>query len=241
MNHVGWFGHDNLGDDEMLRLLEEHLPGVKTFGGGTLIAPTSEFFDELEKMFPEETVGISLGVSENWNGERVDVLRRLKRIYVRDVFSYERLKEHGLDPIMSVDLWFAHEPVGYRGGRVRSLNAMDVIDLTHKSHYLTELTKRYVEAFPSYERFNMSPSHPLGGETYIPKTGAELITYLSNVETAVVTRLHALVAATIAGVPDIRPIFYDAKCRHFLERMGTIGVQGAHDLMLKHLEEIRNL
>lgn len=234
--HIGWFGHGNLGDDEMLRILEEHLPDTDTFGGGTLITPGSEFFDKITD--PDNTVGISLGVSSNWNGEGEPVLRRLKAIYVRDLYSHVRLKAFNIDSIVSVDLWnVLVAPKAKRFRRVANL-----IDLSHKKDaYLSLLPHFIADKRNGFEFFQMGHAHTFVGGAQVFDDGKKLIEHLSESEVAVTTRLHATVAAWIAGVPDVRPVIYDPKCAHFLDRAAAIDRHEAHETIMRHLEEIRKL
>lgn len=239
-SHVGWFGHDNLGDDEMLRILEEHLPDTDTFGGGTLITPAfrpgSEFYDAI--LDPDATVGVSLGVSPDWNGEGADLLRRLRAIYVRDLYSHVRLKAFNVDSVVSVDLWNVH--VAPKRERFRKV--ANLIELSHKENpYLSALPHFVAETRTGFEKFQMSPAHHLLNGAQVFSDGKKLIEYLSEAEIAVTTRLHATVAAWIAGVPDLRPVIYDQKCAYFLDRAAAIDRHEAHETMMRHLEEIRKL
>jgi hypothetical protein len=238
--HVGWFGHGNLGDDEMLRILEEHLPDTETFGGGTLITPgfkkDSEFYSKITD--PDNTVGISLGVSSDWNGEGAELLIRLKAIYARDLYSHVRLRAFNIDSIVSVDLWNVH--VAPKRKRFRKV--ANLIDLSHKEDkYLSLLPHFIAERRNGFEFFQMSQTHNFMGGAQAFSDGKKLIEYLSEAEVAVTTRLHATVAAWIAGVPDIRPVIYDQKCAHFLDRAASIDQPEAHEMIMRHLEEIRNL
>lgn len=238
--HVGWFGHGNLGDDEMLRILEEQLPDTPTFGGGTLITPAfkpqSEFHERITD--PDETVGISLGVSSDWNGEGADLLRRLKAIYVRDLYSHVRLKAFNIDSVVSVDLW----NVLIAPKRPRFRKVINVIDLSHKlDPYLTAIPGFIAERRKDHQFFQMSPDHVLVPGAHVFSDGKKLLEYLAEAEVAITTRLHATVAAWIAGVPDLRPVIYDPKCAHFLDRAASIDQTEAHDMMMRHLEEIRKL
>lgn len=236
VQHVGWFGHGNLGDDEMLRIVEEHLPETNTFGGGTLITPGSEFYVKI--IDPDDTVGISLGVSSNWNGEGEHVLRRLKAIYVRDLYSHVRLKAFNIDSVVSVDLWNVHVPPK----RARHRRVANIIDLSHKEDsYLKMLPQFISDRRTGHEFFQMSAEHPSVAGAQVFDDGRKLIEYLSEAEVAVTTRLHATVAAWVAGVPDMRPVIYDPKCAHFLDRAASIDRIDAHDMMMRHLEEIRAL
>lgn len=238
--HVGWFGHGNLGDDEMLRILEEQLPDTETFGGGTLITPAfkkdSEFYSKITD--PDNTVGISLGVSNNWNGEGSELLIRFKAIYVRDLFSHMQLKRFNIDSIISVDLWNVH--VAPKRPRFRKV--ANLIDLSHKDdRYLNLLPHFVADARNGFEFFQMGQSHNFMSGSKVFDDGKKLIEYLSETEIAVTTRLHATVAAWIAGVPDLRPVFYDPKCCHFFDRIAAIDRAEAHELIMRHLEEIRKL
>lgn len=234
--HVGWFGHGNLGDDEMLRILEEHLPDTKTFGGGTLITPGSEFYAKISD--PDDTVGISLGVSPDWKGEGEPVLKRLKAIYVRDLYSHVRLKEFNIDSIVSVDLW----NVLVAPKRKRFRKTANLIDLSHKKDaYLAQLPHFIMDKRNGFEFFQMGTAHVFVGGARVFDDGKKLLEYLSETEIAVTTRLHATVAAWIAGVPDVRPVIYDQKCAHFLDRAASIERGEAHDTIMRHLEDIRRL
>ncbi len=235
-DHIGWFGRGNLGDDEMLRLIEEQLPDTPTFGGGTLITPGSEFYAKIAD--PDDTVGISLGVSHDWRGEGEPVLKRLKAIYVRDLYSHVRLKAYNIDSIVSVDLWNVH--VAPKRKRFRHM--ANLIDLSHKQDpYFSQLPHFIVDKRNGYEFFQMSSTHAFIGGAKVYSDAAQLIERLAETEVAITTRLHATVAAWIAGVPDIRPIIYDQKCAHFLDRAAAIDVPEAHEMMMRHLEDIRRL
>jgi len=238
--HIGWFGHGNLGDDEMLRILEEQLPDTETFGGGTLITPAfkpdSEFYSKITD--PDNTVGVSLGVSNNWNGEGAELLRRFKAIYVRDLFSHVQLKRFNIDSVVSVDLWNYH----VAPKRTRFRKVANLIDLSHKEDKYFNLLPHYImDNRNGFEFFQMGQAHNFVGGSKVFSDGKKLIEYLSEAEVAITTRLHATVAAWIAGVPDLRPVFYDPKCGHFFDRVASIDRAEAHELIMRHLEEIRAL
>lgn len=219
----------------MRRIIEREIPDVNTFGGGTLITPNNEFWEQIEK----GQVAVSIGVSENWNGEHADALKQFSAIYVRDLYSYWRLMPYNLWPILSVDLW----NVLVAPKRKRFRKVANVENLSHKSVYLDKFSTMIRDRCrkEGYEFFSTSPDHikTFAPESKVFESGQELIDYLAEAEVAYVTRLHALVAAWIAGVPDIRPIIYDPKCQHFLDRMRLFTPEEAHAKIMADLEQIR--
>jgi len=237
--HLGWFGHRNLGDDEMHRLLERHLGDTDTFGGGTLITPGSEFYCQITK----DMIGISLGVAESWNGEGIQALGRLRKIYVRDFYSARRLAEFGLDAVVSADLWFLNEPPKpqERTKRVANLITLTASPRPELQDKVVATIKRCRDS--GFEFFAMSPieDKELTPEATLFEEGGELLNYLAQAKQAIVTRLHAYVAAVIAGVPEITYIPYDKKLDDFTERMKDCDLKTTRELLLRHVDDIKKL
>ena len=244
MKHIGWFGYGNLGDDEMERILKERFSEISdewyTLGGGTLIAPTSQYYQAME--FPERTFGISLGVSSKWAGEWVEVLRSMKKIYTRDLFSHYKLLEYNVENILSVDLWCYRKPTA-RGNRRLMANIIKAPQSTHE--YMNKIsadTYEYCKAL-GCDFFSMSNAEDtdMMTESKLFTDGQYLINQLSGAKTVWSMRLHATVAAWVAGVKDIRALHYDPKIQHFFERVVTLNPAEAKNIINIHLDEIEVL
>lgn len=237
---LNWSGHDNLGDDTMARILVDVLKrefdvenlqerfevekDAYVLGGGTLICPGSRFLNLLSH--PERTIGFSLGVSSNWGGEWLEVLKRMPAIYVRDDFSYRRLKAYGLTPILSVDLLCALEEPGWHPRTVKVWNAISA-----KGY-----TKPDVQGLRC---IRMSKEDHDEDNSLKFQDGYDLVEYLGLAEEAHLTRLHAVVCAWIAGVPRIIPDYsYDQKIRDFMERVMTLTPSEARRIIYSHLNDL---
>lgn len=250
---INWSGHKNLGDDAMTKILLDVIPGAVNMkedpweadwyilGGGTLISPGSLFPGRLPN--PEKTIGISLGVSCNWKGENIDILKRMYRIYTRDRFSHDKLLEYNIANTLSVDLlcYLKPEPSEPTGGIWANLMyAPGTIVPEYKEHLSkVKLDLRGQEV----NYFAMSPDEDLDTvpEAYVYKNAQLLINDLHGADTVYATRLHANVAAWVAGCKDIRKIGYDPKIDHFYERVSDLTPERARNIIHNHLNEICSL
>lgn len=263
-----WSGHGNLGDDEMARIFTklfgsdgaEFVQGEeewdwKIVGGGTLIAPNSEFMRDLEhnglhaddkQAKLKHTILFGVGVSANWNGEFVEELRECAAIYVRDLFSHTQLTRFQVPCVLSVDPWFALEPRVWYPSKKIMANVMVAPESPVEGHeaYARHALERLKGVNEGVQFFAMSDREdvktmPEG--TFCYNDGSALINDLSTAGVVFVTRLHAAVAAWIAGVRDIRVISYDPKVRHFLEYVNYYDVKDCQNILLSHVADARKV
>lgn len=226
-----------MGDDTMARLLFEKLQPVcdlqnlgermqipkdlYVIGGGTLIAPGSLFLNRLQS--PTKSVGFSLGVAYSWNGEYASVLRDMKAIYVRDEFSHRRLAEFGVKSVLSVDL----------------LNAIPAHECEPRDRtrvFWNSVKVHSNERPPDAEELPVSVEDN-GAPPML--YGKDVVDLLTGARRVYVTRLHAAVAAWMAGVPEILVYpQYDPKVGHFFERVRSLTPIEAHHIVNDHLNEL---
>lgn len=249
---INWSGHKNLGDDAMTKILLDTIPGsVNTgedptegaswyiLGGGTLISPQSLFPGRLPD--PTKTIGISLGVSCNWAGENLDIYKKMKRIYVRDHFSHRKLQEFGVSSILSVDLLcylLPNEPSVTEGVWANIMYASQSIVPEYEDKHTNIKFSLHSQKDINY--FAMSPDEDLQTipDAYLYKDAQLLINDLQGAEKIYATRLHANIAAWLAGCKDIVPIVYDPKIEHFYERVCNLSPKKANFIIKQHLKEI---
>ena len=254
---INWSGHNNLGDDLMTELLLDHIPGSYNvgeeptkkadwyiLGGGTLIAPQSKFIALSPN--PEKTIGISLGVSEKWNGEGVQFLKRMPVIYARDFFSLHQLKTHGVTRAkLSVDLALAYPPPK-RPKHVRGIAANLMYPFGNPNPEFREeldFFKKEVSLLKGVERFALCDKEDIQTDnqaTYYD-SAKDLVGLLSKKDRIYATRLHANVLAWLVGCKDIVPIVYDEKIAHFYERVRNLNRYEAHEIILSHLKEVESM
>jgi polysaccharide pyruvyl transferase WcaK-like protein len=251
---INWSGHKNLGDDAMAEVLLEAFPGSINMGenptenanwyilgGGTLISPGSLYFARMPS--PERTIGISLGVSSNWDGEGVEILKRMKRIYTRDHFSHNRLKFFGVENFLSVDLLCYLKP------KLKKERTEIWANLMYSDCNTNPILQEEIDTIKRYlsdkevNYFAMSPDEDLRTlSTAIVYNDANfLLEKLSNAKTIYATRLHAHVLAWLSGCKDIRSIEYDYKIRHFFERVKGLKPRETKLIIDKHLRQIKSL
>lgn len=251
---INWSKNGNLGDDAMTRILLEYFEDVENFsddvnnlkdkdwyifGGGTLITPSVFFFEMIQH--PERTIGISLGVSSNWEGQHVDILKRMKKIYVRDVFSYNRLKEYGIESTLSVDLMCYLQPMQKKKKQGMIANIMYTWCSINKNH--KEEVNQALKETMGIPKFAMCLKEDIetmkNAELYTD--AQKLIDDLSGFKTIYATRLHANIAAWLSGCKDIRAIEYDPKIKHFFERVKDLTPEKAKETIDEHLKEIKHI
>ena len=233
---INWSGHGNLGDDAMARVLIKRFSkdfDVVNFGerpgradwyilGGELIAQKSLFMQKI--LYPERTIGISLGVSNGWEEYGLDKLKQFPLLFVRDFQSYDWLEAKGLSPKLSVDLLCALTPKP----RVNESRVVGnfIPYHPHKSGYDD----------PDKTQIKLSPDD--GAGQYFTDAN-ELLDLFSETGTAQVTRLHALVLAWLAGVPHIYGnSAYDEKIEGFLERVKRLTPEQARNIINRDLDHI---
>jgi len=76
----------------------------------------------------------------------------------------------------------------------------------------------------------------MGAETKVYTDVHELIAELSRCTEVITTRLHATVAAWVAGVPTIKAIHYDHKIQDFQENCIFYNYPEAHALIKSQLD-----
>jgi polysaccharide pyruvyl transferase WcaK-like protein len=253
---INWSGHKNLGDDAMAKILLQVIPNSVNMkespweadwyivGGGTLISPQSLFFGILPN--PERTIGVSLGVSCNWNGENVEILRRMKKIYCRDLFSFNKLRMWDVPCELSVDLLCYLLP---STGKARTngvwANLMYAPGSVVSSHLTDLITlKEHLALQDGVNYFAMSPDEDLDTvpSAFVYTCAQTLIDDLVGAESVYVTRLHAHIAAWIAGHKgNVHQIVYDPKISHFYERVYNLSPIEANIIITSHLSEICEL
>lgn len=250
---INWSGHKNLGDDAMTKILLDTIPRSVNMkedpwdadwyilGGGTLIAPQSLFPGRLPN--PEKTIGISLGVSCNWAGEHLDILKRMHRIYTRDLFSHGQLLKWGVDNILSVDLLCYLKPeeeVLTDGIWANLMYAPGTIVPEYKEQ-LSKIKLDLRDKEVNY--FAMSPDEDLETipDAYVYTDAQLLINDLQGADIVYATRLHANVAAWVAGCKNIVKIGYDPKINHFYERVASLTPERARNIIHNHLNDICEL
>ena len=217
----------------MAKILKRYLPGAINMGenplkadwyilgGGTLIAPQSRFLKILPN--PEKTIGISLGVSYNWMGEFQEILKRIKRIYVRDYFSYNVLKKYGIKSILSFDLLC--ELGGIKSRKRKGIWG----NFLHKFPHLR--IDNYFALSQNEDMDTMTMAN-------LYTSAIELREDLASVEMIFTTRLHANIIAWLSGCKKVYPIPYDMKVIHFWERIMGVKIKEAQRVIKKHLKEI---
>lgn len=240
--YIDWSGHKNLGDDAMRKILMDTLGDTgewDIFGGGTAISPHGEFYEQIKN--PEKTIGISLGVAESWNGQYKELLEKLHKIYVRDYYSFYKLREYGIKTTLSVDLLCHLEPTEELGKGKRFANLIHLGE--GRTPYFDDTITKIYEDIKSkdYEMFALSPDHDLwimnGAKVYTD--AQELSNQLNGAEHIIATRLHANVLAWTTN-SKVTPIIYDAKVKHFYERVANLTPREAKHIIDKHLNEIIN-
>lgn len=203
------------------------------FGGGTLISPggmKQEFMQQITN--PEETIGISLGVSDSWKGEGVELLHRMKKVYTRDYYSHLRLLSMKVVNTLSVDLLCCFLPTT-ENKHVRKYANILRTD-THYNPYHSGALELMDTG--GHNLFAMSPYHDLG-KVY---SSAQDVVNLLQGQEVVATRLHANVLAWMAGA-KITPIAYDRKVSNFYERVAFLTPKKANQIINEHLNEIASL
>lgn len=248
---INWSQHNNLGDDAMTQVLLERIPGainvqehptqnadLYILGGGTLISPLSLF--PMRVPDPRKAVGISLGVSSNWNGEFSTILAKFKKIYTRDFFSHEALNKYGVQNELSVDLLCAHESPQFKMRQGIYANIMYTQCGVQNLKEMVDGALAELKEHKNVRYFAMSPHEDIETVNHakVYDDARKLLKDLSITETVYATRLHANVLAWVAGVPDIRPIAYDPKVDHFFERVKDLTPKKAKKIIDKHLYEI---
>lgn len=251
---INWSGHKNLGDDAMAQVLLSYFHGSINvgeypteadwyiLGGGTLISPGSVFYGLVEH--PERTIGISLGVSCNWDGEGIETLKRMKKIYTRDFFSHEKLKEFGVENILSVDLLCFLKPLkGCRNKEGVWANLMYSECGSNKSLNQDLDKARSDLDGKEVNYFALSPDEDIATtpQSEVYTNAQELLDRLSGVRTIYATRLHAHVLAWVSGCKDIRSIPYDLKIEHFFERVKNLKPYTARKIINNHLQQIKKI
>lgn len=250
---INWSGHKNLGDDAMADILYQYFgesinvgehPSEADWyilGGGTLISPGSVFYSLIQ--YPERTIGISLGVSCNWNGEGSDVLKRMRKIYTRDFFSHEMLNKFGIKNDLSVDLICYLNPIIKSEKTEIWANLMESSCTT-----LPDLHGKVVQSREELEGkhvnyFAMSPDEDVTTQpNSVVYTNAQvLLDFLVSAKTIYATRLHANILAWLSGCKDIRTIEYDYKIKHFFERVKNLTPKKAKKLIEKDLLDIYHI
>lgn len=244
---MNWSGHTNIGDDEMARILMKYFPeainvcespsdiaDAYILGGGTLVTPSNNFLDRTD---PKRTYGISIGVSDNWQGQYIEFLRQMPVIYCRDNFSYERLKGFGCNAKLSVDLLCALEPKSKKKRKGIWANLMRSGSGRNVNGQIDELINRkdiHFFAVCSLEDKDTKSDSSL----YL--CGQMLLDRLSSVATVYATRLHANVIAWMAEC-ELKPIVYDSKIEHFLERVKGLTPKQVNLHIKKDLKELKRL
>lgn len=249
---INWSGHHNLGDDAMTQILLNEIPGAVNMGehptenadwyvlgGGTLIAPLSLFPGRVPK--PERCIGISLGVSSNWDGEFADILRRFKAIYVRDKFSYDKLQAHGIDCHLSVDLvCFLYKNRPHVKREVWANLMEPEFDTGHDVKGQISKARFELLDYEDVEYFAMCSKEDINtySDAVLYIDAEKLIDALSRAKIVYTTRLHANICAWVAECPDIRPITYDPKITHFFDRVHEMTPRRAKSIISKHLKQV---
>lgn len=250
---INWSGHKNLGDDAMAEILLKYFDGSINvgehpteadwymLGGGTLISPGSVFYGLVK--YPERTIGISLGVSCNWSGEGIETLKKMKKIYTRDFFSHEKLKEFGIENTLSVDLLCYLKPTGQKERKEIWANLMYSHCNTYPElEYKINTTKECLEGKDAHY-FALSPDEDIKTIPHaeVFTNAQELLDRLCEAKTIYATRLHAHVLAWLAECDDIQSLPYDLKIQHFFDRVKNLQPKEAREIINKHLEEIKKI
>lgn len=238
---INWSGHWNLGDDAMARVLTDYFPEAVNFGdkvvgkdldwyimgGGTLIANGSAFMAPGDINYhPENTIGISLGVASGWDGRNADVLKRFRKIYVRDKFSKMRLADYGVESTLSVDLLcFMTSKKFKREGKAVNL----VFPRNDEGHV--------------GENFALSRDEDIDTvwDARLFTNPQTLLDWLATKEFVFASRLHALVLAWVAGCEVEHTGNYDQKVFDFMERVDGMKPKQAKKIIDTHLKEIKDI
>ena len=250
---INWSGHKNLGDDAMAQILLYTIDGAVNMGekptqadgyilgGGTLISPHTLFLNVLPN--PEKTVAISLGVDDNWDGEGLDILKRLKKIYTRDYYSHVTLNKHGVDNTLSVDLLCYMSPTEIKAKSKLWVNIMYSKASPNKElKKITENAKKNLKG-QKVNYFAMSPVEDLETvpEAKVYTDAQKLLNDLTSADTIVATRLHANILAWLSGCKRIYAIEYDPKIIHFFKRVQDLDQSQTRKIINEHLEEINEI
>lgn len=252
---INWSGHKNLGDDAMAQILLEFFHSYDVInveerpteanwyilGGGTLISPGSIFYNLVE--YPERTIGISLGVSCNWNGEGVDKLKRMKKIFTRDFFSHEMLNKFGVQNELSVDLLCYWLPSIQLEKKEIWANLMESSCTTHPDLHGAVVQIREELEGKEVKYFAMSPDEDVTTQpnASVFVSSRMLLDDLTGAKTIYATRLHANVLAWLSGCKDIRTIEYDYKIKHFFDRVKGLTPEKAQKIIKKDLRKIKEI
>lgn len=255
---INWSGHLNLGDDAMAEILLYYFGELNKFdvenvgekptesdwyilGGGTLISPGSVFYNLVE--YPEKTIGISLGVSCNWNGEGVDKLKKMRKIFTRDYFSHEMLNKFGVQNDLSVDLLCYLLPESKEQKKEIWANLMESSCTTHQDLHGAVVRAREELEGKDVTYFAMSPDEDVSTQpnATVFTSANMLLNDLARAKTIYATRLHANVLAWLSGCKDIRTIEYDYKIKHFFDRVKDLTPEKCQKIIKKDLRKIKEI
>jgi hypothetical protein len=173
----------------------------------------------------------------------------MRRIYVRNVYSQAILAKHEVGSYLSTDLICAIiPPVAYSGDIDKGIFANIMYSSASEHRALKETVEnvlKHLGHIDDVHYFALSPIEDAatmknveGLRTLYTSMDA-LMRDLATAKTVYATRLHAVVAAWMAGVRDIRPIFYDQKICHFLEYAATMTPREAHRIVVDDLAWIK--
>lgn len=244
---INWSGHNNLGDDAMAKILANYFGAENKgehpseahwyiLGGGTLISPGSLFYGAMP--YPERTIGISLGVSSNWEGQSAEVLKRMKKIYTRDFFSHQKLNDYGVANVLSVDLLCYLE--AERRPQTDEIWANLMYSPCTSMSDLEAVVYHTKSEIPDAKFFAMSPDEDVATipQAKVYTDAQALLNDLAGAKKVYATRLHANVLAWVAE-RKIVPIAYDPKVTHFFERVFRLTPETARKIIIEHLKEIK--
>jgi polysaccharide pyruvyl transferase WcaK-like protein len=174
---------------------------------------------------PEKTIGVSLGVSKDWNGAGKELLKRFPLLLVRDFASFDYLQRFGIKPEISVDLLCALTAKPRRGPGLGVENHNPKLKRQWKN-----------EVSPGIREIRLS-SEDAGGKLYTDED--ELLELFAQTEEAHLTRLHALVLGWIAGIPHMEAnLAYDEKIEGFQYRVARMSPEYARVLINRDLDLI---
>jgi len=254
-----WSGHGNLGDDAMASILEEELEAENLqerfevekdwyiLGGGTLISPGSIFMDKPRHW--ERTIGFGLGAGDSWEGEWADNLKRMKRLYVRDQYTHDKLAQYGIESIPSYDpVCLLKAPKRTPKPRIM-LNFVYPTEQRNEVDYMAQI-EEYFDQYKDDPRekiyFAMSGVEDvqvmkdMGVEPVVYTDAKVLLADMAEAQQIVTTRLHANILAWMSGVPT-KTVMYDNKIQHFQDTVRGTSWNSIRQTLQSQIADIKKI
>ncbi|AKM82447.1 TPA: polysaccharide pyruvyl transferase family protein [Candidatus Berkelbacteria bacterium] len=225
---VGYFGHENAGDEIMKDLMLAEFPNsvamnlgklekcdAYIIAGGDLITKYHGLHlpEIWNSVTDEPCYALSLGVKPGWEVLQDQVINHLKKfriVYVRDQKSFDVLSKYStLDGVMP-DLVFLADAAKATENYPILFNYTDRPELNPNGQFEDVLNSG--EVFP----IALSPDFDTNYSKKIVDA-KKFISMAKSSKGVIGTRLHSVVMAVIADVPVVA-ITYEEKVRKFCER-----------------------